>query len=496
MASRRFSPHQGASDTAHEAPIPPSRSSRRHLITISAGVSRLNSRIDVGMAALLAALVILPLYPKVGLIGVGGTYIPVRLDDFVTIAVLGGWAFTLYRARRLPRVPPIAPAVLAWLSIGLLALALGAAWLGTIAWSTGALFWAKPVEYLALGWVAYDLVDRPERLRLVLYAIFATASVVIAYALLERFGWVPPAPNYATDVTARRGALGSTMGDQHQLATYLGIVILIGIALWHRAPRAAKMAGIVGLGASAYVLAHAAGRSEFLSLAACSFVLAAWRPARLPAVVMLSFLAISFILPSGIEKALDDTVGHHTQPLVVTPSPGTLPGGSSTPSVPTPPISVADRVDDLEADRSLQIRLQERWPMFLKIAMRDPIFGAGPSAATEAADGYYIRSFTEVGLVGTLAFGAVILSVVLALRRVVRLTVRDPRAAGIGLLAATLFIALVGVLIDSWVASRVMQLYWPAIGATIASLASRHPSPSRPEVESGLAGLADTASTG
>ena len=463
---------------------------------LSAGVIRTGSRVDAGMVALLAALVILPLYPKVGLIAVSGTYIPVRLDDFVTLAVLGGWAITLYRARRLPRLPPIAAPVVAWLAIGLLAVALGAGLLGTINWGTGALFWAKPIEYLGLGWAAYDLVDRPERRRLVLYVIFATASIVVAYTLLERFGWLPHAPNYATDVTVSR-VLGSTMGDSHQLATYLGVVLLMAIALWHRAPRPARVAGLVGFGISAYVLVHAAGRSEFLSLAICTLPLAFWRPARLPAVVMLLFLAFSFVLPQAVETALDQTVGRDGQLGAVIRSWAPQPGQSSAPSASAPPpVSVAERFDDLEADRSLEMRLQERWPVFFRIAMRDPIFGAGPSAATEAADGYYIRSFTEVGVAGTLAFGVLILSVLLALWRVIRSTAGDARAAAVGLISGTIFIGLVGVLIDSWVASRVMQLYWPAVGATLAALVML-PSPSAgSSVGSGVTGPAGPGMTG
>ena len=232
-------------------------------MTARLGALRSGTRIDLGMVALLAALVILPLYPKVGLIAVSGTYIPVRLDDFLLVAVLAAWATSLYRDRRLPRVPPVAPTVVVWLGLGLVSLAIGAGVLGTVGWGTGALFWAKPIEYLALGWVAFDLVDRPSRLRLVLCTIFATASIVVGYALLERFGSVPHAPNYATDVTVRQ-VIGSTMGDSHQLASYLGVVILMGIALWHRAAPVARATSLLGLGACAYVLVHAGGRSRVL----------------------------------------------------------------------------------------------------------------------------------------------------------------------------------------------------------------------------------------
>ncbi len=431
---------------------------------LEGSVIRSRNHLDIGMVALLSALVVLPLYPKVGLIAVSGTYIPVRLDDFVTIAVIGAWFVTLYRDRRLPRVPPIASAVLVWLGFGLIALAIGAGLLGTVGWGTGALFWAKPIEYLALGWVAYDLVDRPERLRLMLCVIFATASIVVTYALLERLGWVPHAPNYANDVTVRR-VLGSTMGDSHQLATYLGVTLLLAVALWHEAPPRVRAVSLMGFGVAAYVLVHAAGRSEFLSLAMCTLPLTLWRPARLPAIVLLSFLAVAFLFPQVIDTALDQTVARRIQPVEVAPS--SQPG---QPSASPPPLNVGERFQDLEDDRSLEIRLQERWPMFVKIAMRDPIFGAGPSAATEAADGYYVRSFTEVGVIGTIAFGVLILTVVLGLWRVIQSVAGDARAAAIGLISATAFVALVGVLIDTWVASRVMQLYWPAVGATIAAL--------------------------
>jgi hypothetical protein len=433
---------------------------------------RSNERVDVGFLALIAAIVILPLYPKIGLVSISGTYIPVRIDDVVTLAVVAAWGLTLLRERRFPRVPAVAPFAIAWLVAGVIALVIGAGVIDTIGWGTGALFWAKPIEYLFLGWAAFDLVNRPERLRLVLCAVFAAAAVVLAYALLERFGWVAPAPNYATDVTARRGVLGSTMGDQHQMATYLGIVVLVGISVWSLVSRRLRVLGLAGIVISAYVLGHAAGRSEYFSLIICALPLVVRRSSRVPAAVLVLSLVTVFFLPPVVERTLETALLRpdraETQPTP-RPEPGASlqPGASPTSSL--PPIDVSDRVGDLEADRSLEIRLRERWPMFFQLAMRDPLFGAGPSAATEAADGYYVRSFTEVGVVGTAAFLALIGSIVFWLWRVYRRAGPLPGSVALGLIGATAFIALVGVLIDTWVASRVMQLYWPLIGAALAT---------------------------
>lgn len=440
---------------------------------------RSGGRIDVAYVALLIALVILPLYPKVGLLSVSGTYVPIRLDDVVTVAVVVAWAWALARERRLPRIPPIAHFVVAWLAFGLIALVIGAAVLQTIGWATGFLFWAKPIEYLLLGWVAYDLVDRPERFRMMLWVVFLTAAVVLGYAMLERFDWVEPAPNYVYDVSQRRGELGSTMGDQHQMATYLGIVGLVGAALWHRASGPTRLVGLLGLAAIGYVVVHASARSEFLGLLGSAAVLAAWRPARLAATVLALSLVLSFMVPESVERTLDtvflrggspaETATPTRSPAGESPRPTSpTPSGSGATPPSAPPVDVSNRFDDLESDRSLEMRLRERWPMFLRIAARSPIFGAGPSAASEAADGYYIRSFTEVGLVGTTAFIAIIVAVVAWMRRASRVSDRLLAAAAIGFVFATIFTALVGVLIDTWVASRVMQLYWPLAGALLS----------------------------
>ena len=116
----------------------------------------------------------------------------------------------------------------------------------------------------------------------------------------------------------------------------------------------------------------------------------------------------------------------------------------------------------------MPIRFEEKWPLLLAIGMRDPVFGAGPSAATEAADGHYIRSFVEVGIVGTAAFLWLLGAVALALRRVHRRSATASRDMALAVLAMLVFIGLVGVLIDAWVASRPMQLLWPLIGIALA----------------------------
>jgi F0F1-type ATP synthase assembly protein I len=103
--------------------------------------------------------------------------------------------------------------------------------------------------------------------------------------------------------------------------------------------------------------------------------------------------------------------------------------------------------------------------------MRSPIIGLGPSAATEAADGYYLRVFVESGILGVLVFVGLVFSEARSSLRAARRATGLAKSLAVAALAATVFISLVGVLIDTWVASRVMELVWPLIGLSLAAVA-------------------------
>ena len=100
----------------------------------------------------LVTLFLLPLYPKVGLVAIPGTYIPVRADDLLIGALGLIWAISLIAARRRPALPTlVAGAAALWLAVTLVALVVGAFVLGSIGFLTGVAFWAKPLEYLLLA---------------------------------------------------------------------------------------------------------------------------------------------------------------------------------------------------------------------------------------------------------------------------------------------------------------------------------------------------------
>jgi O-antigen ligase len=391
---------------------------------------------------LLAGLVALPLYPKIGLVAVSGTYIPIRFDDLIVVAVGLVWLAALFVARRRPFVPlPLAAAAAAWLAVGLLSLLIGSLLAGYVPLLTGFAYWAKPIEYLLLGWIAYDLVAAGSlSVRSILVVVLATAAVVVGYGLLERLQLVPRLPG----MDPPAGTPTSTIGDLHELAGYLGIVVLAALATWEHWSGWAKWAVLaLALGAVS-VIFFSGVRSEFIALGLCAALLAVVaRPSRLPALLslglMLFWLASPALAAFGLGVAGIDA-----------------------------PTDTAVRLGDESLARTLEIRLQIKWPAFIADTMESPLLGRGPSAATEAADGYYIRAFVETGLLGLIAFVTMIGCTAWLLWRRMRQGTDIGNALALGMLMGTLFVTLVGVLIDSWVASRVMELYWPLTGAALA----------------------------
>lgn len=422
-------------------------------------------RPGVADVALLAALVLYPLYPKVGLVPVTGTYIPVRLDDVLTAIVALAWAAGLVRQRRAPVVPGTISALAgAWVICGLISLIIGAVILRSVPPLTGLAFWAKPLEYLLLGMIGFDLVrSRQLSVRAVLAAVFLGGAIVTGYGLLERLGLVPPFP-FTTPIP---GVLTSTIGDPHELASYLGLLLVFGVALWPSLNTRLRLLAAAGAVLAAWVMFNSGARSEYISALVVLLGMALWRPTRsirTPAIAAAAVLAVVLISPLAMDMAASLTRGSSGQP----------------PSGNTP--TVTSRLGDRSLVSSLGTRFFVKWPAFLRDTARDPIFGLGPSAATEAADGYYIRSLLEFGIIGTAVFVALLLAIWRALRRHIDAETGLARDVAVGLLAATLFCAVVSILIDTWVASRVMELYWPLLGATLGTAAAQPSAARNPEL--------------
>ena len=268
---------------------------------------------------LLVALFVLPLYPKIAIVGVTGTYIPIRIDDLVIACAAAVWIVALALSRRLPAAPgALSLAVTLWLGVTLIAVLVGAFVLDSIGIVAGAAFWAKPIEYLLLGLMAYDLVRNGWLpIRVVLMTVLASAAIVTGYGIAEHFGLVPHLPGEI----APPGGTTSTLGDFHELASYLGLIIILVVCLFHDAGSRRTRVGLVMLAVgSIFVQFWTGARSEYIALFVVLLGLAVWRPTRRPAVLVAMAMVAAFVSP---------IVGYLLSNQGAQPgsSPGTTPAG-------------------------------------------------------------------------------------------------------------------------------------------------------------------------
>jgi len=68
-------------------------------------------------------------------------------------------------------------------------------------------------------------------------------------------------------------------------------------------------------------------------------------------------------------------------------------------------------ISTVVSDISFATRIQIEWPRAIHAFLRHPVFGIGPSALTEATDSDYLRWLGEFGLIGTLLFIYILITI-------------------------------------------------------------------------------------
>jgi len=121
------------------------------------------------------------------------------------------------------------------------------------------------------------------------------------------------------------------------------------------------------------------------------------------------------ILKASTTSVFTAPIAEFTSPIV-----SLTPGVTATPTpTPTPtPTSLPEATPSayfeptaLAVGRSTDIRLKVEWPRAIKAFLKNPLLGTGYSSITLATDNDYLRMLGETGILGTLAFLAIILEI-------------------------------------------------------------------------------------
>lgn len=420
---------------------------------------------NFSLALLALVLIFIPLYPKFPLLGVSGTFVAVRLEDFLIAAILGWWLVGQVRQRLWLSWGPVHRAILLYLVIGGVAAFSGIFLTKTAPVTLGWLHALRRVEYMGLFFVAFWALRTSRQLHFLLRVILVTATVVALYGLGQQFlAWpVISTTNreFAKGLALTLGPearINSTFAGHYDLAAYSIFPLLLVMALL--SGRAGPKWPLWAIGALVYwALLLSASRitfAGFFTAAALFLWLARRRVWLLP---LVALAVVSVLVSPQLQGRYREFIRNHLRWSLV----DAVAAQPESKDVNTVPDALKPAV--IPEDRSLNIRLRAEWPRAARALAKNPLLGTGFASVGLAVDNDYLRTLAETGIFG---FAALVLILVRFFRSAAPFLARPPQSVGHSFIMAV-GCSLVGLLvnavfIDVFEASKVAIVTWTLLG--------------------------------
>jgi hypothetical protein len=428
-------------------------------------------------------LIAVPLYPKFPLLQVPGTFVSIRLEDFLILAAALIWVLSIFPSWQKLASDSLNRAIFLFLGISLVSVI--SAWLltRTVSIHIGFFHWARRVEYFLPFFIGCSALRSKKDLSFLIRCLFLVILWIALYGLGQKyFGWpviTTQNPEYARGVALTYlpgGHLVSTFAGHYDLATFLIFISPIFFCLLFSSKQ--KLLSLLIIAASIWLVINSVSRISIISFVlAVSVSLFLLKKYRFIPVVAILVLVLAGFSPSliarysrvikvTVEKIMDvkQRILYDFSSVEVLAQ-SELPQRHTSPTpIPTP--------EPIFEDRSTSIRLKVEWPRALRAFHKNPLLGTGFSSITLATDNDYIRLLGETGILGFASF--LLILFVLANKFLVRfplsgrITTQSAYLAGVfggfsGVLLNALFI-------DIFEASKFATIFWLIMGISISLL--------------------------
>lgn len=349
-------------------------------------------------------LIVIPLYPKFPLLGVSGTFVAVRLEDFLLAFLVLIWLTTRLTSWRQLFQLPLHRAIILYLGIGLAALFSGVFLTKTVLLQQGLLHWLRRIEYLLLFFIAYDFLTSVNQMKFLVRTFLVVSFLIAVYGIGQQYLAWPVISTTNSEfskglaLSLGTGArINSTFAGHYDLAAYSVFPLLFIFGLVMIDSRFKLL--LLAIGSLIYwTMLMSASRVTFAAffLTTGLFVLVMRRYSWLLLLALLAGVSI-LATPQLLGRYRELVVNH----LLVVASPVSAQAVDEQPADALKPPPVPE-------DRSLNIRLHAEWPRALRSLLKNPIFGTGYSSVGLATDNDYLRALAETGIIGFAAFGLII----------------------------------------------------------------------------------------
>lgn len=401
------------------------------------------------------------LYPKFPLIGVGGTFVAVRLEDFLIAIVVGIYIVFNFKNLISDAKKPIHRAILLyWLVSGLSVFA-GIFLTKTVDPKLGLLHFGRRIEYMSMFWVGYWAFDNLKQLPMVIRTILITAFAVAIFGLGQQFlGWPVISTNnseFSKGLTLSLGPgarINSTFAGHYDLAAFCLFPLLL--IIWLATTETTKkrwMLALVGIPLY-WAMLLSASRITFAAFIMTAglliVVLRKWR--WLLVLVAIAILSV-FLSPQLAGRYRELIITRFNQISLIP----TALAQETTKDVNIIPDAL--KPTEVLEDRSLNIRLKASWPKAIRALYKNPLLGTGFSSVGLAVDNDYLRQLAETGVLGFLALGLIYLRLGKSWLFSKNKFIWVMGCVTVGLLANAMFI-------DIFEASKIAIIFWLLAGVT------------------------------
>jgi len=411
-------------------------------------------------------LILIPIYPKFPLLGVGGSFVSIRLEDLVLAAVYLVWVIWAIKQRLWKKITPIQKSIILYWMIGLVAVFSGIFLTKTTTLSLGLLHFVRRIEYMGIFFIGYTWLKNRDQLKFFINTIIVVSVIVATYGLGQQFFKFPIISTNNSEfskglaLTLGPGArINSTFAGHYDLAAYSVFPILIILGLLMIPNRGKPL--LAGIGLLCYwAMLLSASRVTFAALLFAASLMAILMQQKKWILTILILGAVGLVSSPQLLGRYRELIVNNLKISYVTP---TYASTEDIPDALKPPVK--------PEDRSLNIRLQASWPRALRSLEKNPILGTGFASVGLAVDNDYLRAAAETGILGLTAFGLVFWRFFKATSKIVlHPQSKFEHVFVVAISCSIIALLMNAVFIDIFEASKIAIISWLVMGLAVKTV--------------------------
>lgn len=447
----------------------------------------------------------IPLYPKFPLINIQGTFVAIRIEDFLIAAVVAAWMILLVISDNLRSFlkDKLNQAILLFFFIGAVSTFSAIFLTHSVVLNLSILHFLRRIEFILLLPIVASVVNTRKRVIWILLVLAFTVLAVNFYAFGQQYLDWPVISTTNSEFSkglilrlSPGARVNSTFAGHYDLAVFLAMALTILTAMFFAIKRRFRLTILVLGGLSLLVLIMTAARQSFVA----SFIglILALIFSKKKKYILLFFVAAAIIIiyPSQLRDRFISTVtvnilntGQRYEgktedqqvrsklniPTLAIQTSSTsaqtstfasASGKTATDITPGEPIDTTQ----LGVYRSFQIRFNIEWPRAIRAFIKNPLLGTGYSSIDIATDNDFLRSLGEAGLLGTGVLILIFIEIGKRIYRGSKSEVKFVRYLSAGVFSMMIAFIINGLFIDVFEASKVASLFWMVLGLSLGAL--------------------------